>query len=527
MALIVDTSKLTPANIKLFSRGQQLWLYCGLDGCVTAEIKEEVAELETPNSQWIYAFDMAVRVPAMAMSLTGLRVDMLERHRLLHSTTPGAPLSDQGLFAQRDTLWRRLQMLADAVWDRGLNPSSPAELCTFFYDIMRLERQYEKRNTGEKTPSCNRTALERLAKDYFYARPIIKHIFAIKDIDAQVRVLSSGVDSDSRIRASFNAKVTETGRWSSSKNCFGTGTNLQNISPRMRRVFIADEGCLLASLDLSQAESRFVAYRSGDEGYIAAVESGDVHTYAAMLTWPELEWDRTGSPEAARHNRTIADMPFYRWFSRRDMTKRGGHASNYKGSPFQVARHLKVEKRVIEEFQERYFAACPGLLRWHDWVAFMLQTQGFLTTPFGRRRTFFGRLNDKETIKEAIAYEPQSTIVDLLDVGLLRIWHHMRGQLQFLQQGHDSLLLGLPLEDAERLLPEIRRHLMVPLPITDISGKERTMTIPSDMKVGPNWGDLHKPGSKGFYDAMEKHNARMLQLAAAPLQTLLALPVGS
>lgn len=372
--------------------------------------------------------------------------------------------------------------------------------------------------------------MEKLAKNYFYARPIIKHIFAIKDLDGQIRVLQSGVDPDGRMRASFNAKVTETGRWSSSKNPYGTGTNFQNINQRLRRVFIADEDGILLCPDLSQAESRVVAYESGDEAYIKACESGDLHTTTAMMAWPELNWDKGTSPEHLAYNKKLAEQPFYRWFSRRDLSKKAGHASNYMGKPYTISRNVGVEVKVIEEFQERYYGAFAGIPEWHKAIIHELQTTGMLVTALGRVRLFFSRLNDKETFKEGIAYKPQSTVVDTLDIGLLRIWHYMVKQgkpVRLLQQGHDSLLINIPYrgmsaEEVYSLMDEVQQHLRVPVPI-----KGRTMVISTEMKCGPSWGKLFTLSKKQqLLEAMEEHHRRMDQLANAPMQTFLSLPAG-
>ena len=54
-----------------------------------------------------------------------------------------------------------------------------------------------------------------------------------------------------------------------------------------------------------------------------------------------------------------------------------------------------------------------------------LQATGNLITPFGRRRQFWGRLDDEHYARKAIAYLPQSTIGDLLNKGLYRVWSEL------------------------------------------------------------------------------------------------------
>ena len=53
--------------------------------------------------------------------------------------------------------------------------------------------------------------------------------------------VSRDTDADNRFRTSLNLHVTETTRLSSTKSHFGTGTNLQNITPKARPLFCGSE----------------------------------------------------------------------------------------------------------------------------------------------------------------------------------------------------------------------------------------------------------------------------------------------
>src|SRR6185312_5176356 len=197
------------------------------------------------------------------------------------------------------------------------------------------------------------------------------------------------LDPDGRMRCSYNVVGTENGRWSSSKNAFGRGTNLQNVTPPMRRMFCADDGYRFVSTDLEQAESRLVAglvwATTGDDTYWRACLSGDLHTTVARMTWPELGW--TDDPKA---NRKVADTPSRELpkFSYRDISKRLGHGSNYRGSPFGIAQAVGVPPNIVEDFQRRYFNAFPAIPHWHEWCKRQLVDHQFLDTPLGRRRWF-------------------------------------------------------------------------------------------------------------------------------------------
>ena len=474
----VDTSAPIPQDP--FTQYQ---VYNGLDCCLTHEIHEVLSEF--PDNV-IYSFERAMQAPALEMMLRGIRVDLVAR---------GAAV--QHLQHQVDRVQDILTTFAQTVWDRPLNESSPKQLQEFFYGTMGLPPQttYVK---GKRVVSTNRDCLEKL-QAYFHPRPIIACILKLRDLKKQIDFLTKQVDPDNRIRTSYNIAGTETGRWSSSTNAHGTGTNLQNFPDKLRRVFVADEGRKLAYLDLEQAESRAVGIKLyelfGDSRYIDACEGGDLHTAVARMVWPGLDW--TGD---SKLDRKIADRLFYRDMSYRDMSKRGGHASNYYGQPHTVAKHLKVETHIIRAFQEAYLPAF-GIPAWHRWVASQLQLEGKLTTFLGRERHFFGRANDDTTLREAIAYEPQSVVGDLLNLALWRVWRHsysdpilLRSKVRILAQLHDAILIDY-IDNPEwehELLARVSAYMRTEIPVRD-----RVFVIPNDAASGWNWGKYNDDPTKG------------------------------
>lgn len=450
-------------------------VYNALDCCITTEVQRELKLLSTPALETSYRRTAALQAPAMSLSLRGMLVDEC------------ALLTEkEKLEAQEAYLQNILDRYAHAVWDRPLNPRSTTQLPEFFYNVMQLPKQY-KFDKGVRKVSTDRTALENLS-NYFYARPIIAVILAMRDARKKLGVLRTPLDPDGRWRAAFNICGTETWRWSSSSNAFGTGANLQNITGSLRSIFIADPGWKLAYVDLEQAESRKVAYLSRDERYIEACESGDLHTTVCKLVWPTaLPW--TGNDGA---DKALADgTKFYRDYSYRDLAKRGGHGTNYYGKAATIAKHLKITETIAQRFQDAYFEAFPGIRRWHHEVAKELQTTGQLTTPFGRTRTFFGRLNDDATLREGIAFVPQSSIGDVLNEGLRKVWERFDlgigpsgepDRIRMLAQIHDAFLFMYREEDEADIIPAVLKEMSVPV---EIHG--RVMTIPSEAQIGWNW----------------------------------------
>ena len=467
MATLVQTGDLTPVTISRMAISSVNQIYNALDCCLTFEIAEVLQSL-CNEDPLIYRFERALQAPVLEMMQRGFKIDPLER-----ST---AAAEERATIATLNTI---LQRYAMAVWDKPLNPRSTQQLQAFFYGRMRLPEQWTA-NKGKRTLSMNRESLEKL-NNYFLAMPIVACILAIRDHAKRLQLFETEIDADGRYRTSFNIAGTETGRFSSSKSQTGTGGNAQNISPGQRRIFEADPGYRLYGIDLEQAESREVGWKCGllfgEWAYYDAALAGDLHTTAAKLVWPKLPWTGDG-----KKDKDIAEQPFYRHFTYRDMAKRGGHGSNYFGQPFSMARFLHVPKKVMEDFQRAYFDAFPGIPKWHRWVAGEIQTNMRLTTNFGRTRYFFGRTNDDSTLREAIAFEPQSCTADRTNLVLWRIWKHMP-QVQLLTQEHDAIYFQAREElDPELVSAEALAHFEIDF--SHPSG--RRLIVPGECKVGWN-----------------------------------------
>lgn len=484
---IVETQRLVPGAA--LPASDNLQIYCGLDSCVTLEVFEELQRTfgEPPE---IYQFELALQAPYLEMMQRGFAVDLLEREK-----------ECEGLRRRIAALQATLDEFAGAIWPRldakglGLNPASPKQLQEFFYGELGLPEVWISQK-GQRKLSTNREALEKLDQ-YLYARPFVSCILAIRDLAKQLDTLSDEVDGDGRFRTSYNIAGTETGRPSSSTNAFGTGGNAQNIAPGLRHVFLADSGWKLAVVDLEQVEARDVGFICGclfdDWSYLDACELGDLHTNNAKRIWPELAW--TGSPA---RDRLLANNIFYRDFSYRDMSKRGSHLSNYMGTAWTAARTLKVPQQIMEDFQSRYIkgasAAFPVIPRWWQWAAQELQTTHQLVTPFGRRRHFFGRPGDDTTLREAIAFLPQSTTADRTNLGLWRLWKKLP-EVEVLAQTYDSVTFQVHEGPAfDRTVAEALELMKVEL----VSPNGRKYVVPGEAKIGWNWGNASEKNPEGL-----------------------------
>jgi DNA polymerase-1 len=465
--------KINTKNLDIASLGarHRLWVYNALDAAITYEVHEATEPLLDDVSRKTYSFSKSLQAPVLAMMRKGFLVDEDRRQEMLKK-----------LEGEIAFLLTRLDRIAREIWGRGLNPNSPKAVGEFFYDAMRLPEQLKlDKKSGERKRTTDSDALEKLA-GYFEASLIVQHILDARSLRKLASMLRTEVRGG-RMYGSFNIAGTETGRLSSSSDAFNTGTNLQNQTERLRIIYRADPGKKMASFDCKTGESFVVGVICKllglGERYFNACCGGDLHTSTCKLVWPNLPW--TGDK---KKDRKIADQLFYRHFSYRDMAKKGGHGSNYYGQPPQMAKHLKIETDVVSRFQKKYFEAYPELPAWHQTVAERLQTEGQITTLMGRRRWFFGRLRSDDTLREAIAHEPQSIQGDFTNTWM-KLVHWEVPECELLQQGHDALVVQFDEADEDLV---VRKVVECAKQVSFGREGEFMFSIPVEASVGWNWG---------------------------------------
>lgn len=459
---IIRTDETNPKTLSPWEREQ---IYNGLDVCVTAEVLDVLLPQLDNHTAATYAFSKSLQGPLLEMRLRGVRIDNARKGEVIDE-----------YFDKIERLEAQLErIVGEGLGLYEFNWRSNRDLHTLFYDLLAIP---PIRRGGRAT--VNRDALEKL-ESYFTASMIVKHLLLMRDLQKKIAMLKTEIDPDGRMRTSYNIAGTTTGRLSSSFSEFGTGTNLQNIEESLRSVFIADPGMKMAYIDAQQGESYCVGAIEWnlfqDGRYLDACESGDLHTTVAKLIWPALPW--TGELET---DKALAEEPFYRHYSRRFMCKKIGHGTNYAGKPRTLAGQAKVELHLVEEFQPKYFRAFPGHLRWHAAVERQLREFGYLVTLTGRKRWFFGRRNDDATLREAIAYDPQGSLADILNRGMLSVWTERDCIL--LLQIHDAILVQYPEGEEDRVIPKVLSQLHYPVGLE----QGRELVIPYGVSVGWNWG---------------------------------------
>lgn len=428
------------------------WTYNCID-CVSTfecamEIHKELGEFGTRD--FYYQYSHPLTFPLMSMQRVGMLIDQEKRAGI-----------DENLNSDLVQLQSRL----DKTVGHELNVASPKQMKAFLYEELKLPVQRKKQKI-----TCDDEALTLLAG--LYPNPVFTLIQDIRKIRKLLSTyIRAPLSPDGRIRCSYVITGTETGRLSSRKSIYGSGTNLQNI-PRgelVRGLFIADPGKLLVNADLSQAEARVVAYVSGETRLQALFENPKVEVYK-----------RLAGIFFRKHDSLITS-------SERQQIKQVVHAANYMVGSRRLSKLLGCTESRAGEFLNQYYAMFPCIKLWHRELESILGNTRILRTPLGRKRMFFGRW-DQNLIREAVAYIPQSTVGDILNYGIVKAYPNLPPDWYFVLQNHDAIMAQVPEETPPEYIWRFFKHYFE-LPI-EIGIK--SIKIPMDIKTGKNWGQMHE-----------------------------------
>lgn len=458
---------------------KMFWRYNALDVSVTREIKDvQAVEIKQFGVQQVLEHELSLVEPIMAAVKRGIRIDLGVRSRI-HSAV--------------QTEIDNLQKFLDHSTGESVNVKSPQQVTKLLYETLKLPAQ-KSRKTGNITG--DKDAIGRLAATH--SHPVLHSILKIRERrDIIERYLNAPIDSDGRIRCSFDITGTRSGRLSSRASIYGSGTNLQNIPARkkigeqIKQMFLADPGKALILRDYSQAEVWVVAGYAESDRLFELLEdpTRDIHKENASRIFGKSIGD-------------ITDAERY-------LAKRAIHSSNYGVGGDNLATKvnedyevtgIRITARQGNDLIQKYFMLFPEIkgTYWKE-IENELRYSRTLNTPLGRKRTFFGRWDDK-LLREAYSYPPQSCIGDLCAAAWVRCYHTIevgRPDLdaQVLLNVHDSLMMQAPLEHVEEV-----NSLMAESMKYELEVKGRKFLIPTDSKVGANWGKAYDSNPDGLRD---------------------------
>jgi DNA polymerase I-like protein with 3'-5' exonuclease and polymerase domains/uracil-DNA glycosylase len=447
----------------------QLWNYNAEDVSRTDEIGKTLEDITkqvglTEQNQFL----QDLFEPVLFMMLRGVRIDLERKDRLLkefrvHTAT--------------------LKEEIDFICSHPLNPNSPQQLQTFFYNdlgIRPVTTKVKEADGSRRTRlTVNDEALEKIKEREPLVRSLIERIQIYRSAKTiTANVLVKDIAEDGRARCSYRIDGTKTFRFSAKEDAFGFGFQLMNISegedkeakpmarglPNLRDMFIPDEDCEFIEGDLEGADARVVAWEANDPWLKALFREGiDIHEE----TGRELKLSRP-------------------------LSKRARHAGHYgvtaEGLANRIGRTVHEADLLLRKIFEMSPAIGPVTRKgsWHWKIAQVCaegnRTQiGILENIFGFRYPVL----ERGFYTHGLAWVPQSTIAILTNKILLNVWRQLRQEVQLMLQVHDSLLMQARIEQVDEVLPKITAASQIVLPYPD-----DPLIIPFSLKRSKlSWGE--------------------------------------
>lgn len=391
-----------------------------------------------------------------SMEWEGARIDVNELHKLSEQLT-----------TRLNTLEEEAYNLAG----QRFNISSPAQVGTILFDVLKIDEKAKKTKSG--TYSTSEEILEKLRNNHPIVDIILKTRALKKLLATYINALPEIVNKTTgKIHTTFNQTVTATGRISS------TNPNLQNIPIRtddgreIRRAFIADPGNIILSADYSQIELRLLADLSNDPDMISAFLSGrDFHATTAAKIY--------GIPVDE-----VTD-------DQRRKAKTANFGIVYGISAFGLSERLNIPRAEAKQLIDGYYASFPGIREYINKAIENAREKGYVETVMGRRR-YLPDINSRNSIvrgyaeRNAVNAPLQGSAADIIKRAMINIYNAMndRGfKSKMIIQVHDELIFNVEsdeLADLQQLVVKLMREAF-------------TGAVPLEVSagVGQNWLEAH------------------------------------
>lgn len=382
---------------------------------------------------------------------------------LLQSSVRGIPVNltaHRQLIEKYEAKKTAIETEIQAIAGHPVNTNSPKQLKELISRACGI-------SLTDKEP-MNETTLRRVRQKSGDER--IQKVIDLKRIK---KILSSylrfTVDHDIRVRYSFQLTGSRDERILMSQSATGSGIATYDAYalPDIRRLFIAENGYLLAFPGYRHAEIYIVAMLADEEQLLAMLASHtdeDIYTQiAAFVLYQKAVEEIT--PQERSIARRVIDAAHYgmQWKSLQSML--------WQDDLYVPAKEVK---RILQAYHNKF----PKIASvFHARIARELRNTRSLLNPLGRRRTFYGKF-DHHLMEKGYAYIPQSTVSDMVKEALVKI------SLRFpvLGQQDDSLCVLVPEgDDREEQLTWIAQCLERPIALNG-----RLFQIPIEMRCGFN-----------------------------------------
>lgn len=452
---------------RLFRRGRddekQYFTYNGKDCCVTFETADCLIAEARESGQLDYYYQVIQPM-----------IQILYR---MHAN--GVLVSEKELESVKRELKRkicisRIKLIKSLGFE--VNPRSPLDMEQCL-SALRIPERDIKRSPKTGKVSTDEDYLQRIYAKF--GRPELMELLSLrKSLYLQSGFTSLSCDPFGRFHAIFKFGP-KSGRLASSGD--DKGPQLQNITPWMRRIFVAPPGRKLVELDLEQADTRCLAYGAPEFMLMQLFESEDSDIHAQVCS------------EVFGIDRKLIDK-HGKYKDQRHLSKIIGHGTNYGMGPRKLVSEARekgvfIKESAAREFQNNYLARFYGIHPYHEDVKQKIRSSRVLYDLNGRRHVFMGYIDDT-LFREAFSRMPQGTVAGYMKRAMIALqWEFDNGLWRrpplMLIQVHDSLVSECDDRDVLTVAALMHKCFTIVL-----NAHGRTFSLPMEISAGQKWGEL-------------------------------------
>lgn len=455
------------------------WTYNAKDSWRTLRIAIEQLRTMPAYAKKNYAETFKLIYPALYCGFEGLKMDNTVRLQVKAE-------AEAKLLAAK-------QRLCIMFADPNFNPGSWQQVETYIYKVFGAK----KPNIGKSKSCTDEKNLTAVGSQHPLLAKLTTEILTYRENQKAIGTYFTFPQLNGRLLYSLDPFGTESGRMACRASSMWVGTQVQNIPNYAKSMLVADPGYVLCEIDNKQSEARCTAYLAKEYNLSDALEDAEFDFYKRLGT-------------------LFFDIPYAEVsdFFRNKVLKKIVHGTNYMMGAdtfienvgnevlFEAASKLgitlveipvknnpthKTLKQFAKDLLEVYHKPFPRIRAWYKEVYAEILSTGMLISPSGITRKFFGNIaKDHKMLRSGVAHLPQNLSVVVLNKGFWKIYKHLvlpsQGKFRLKAQVHDSVLSQFP--EAEKEYWVKRKQELMDNPI-DVYG--RTLRIPTDAAVGPNW----------------------------------------
>lgn len=481
----------------------ELYRYNADDCAVTAALPSKLHPIIKARKQGhLLAREHLLQDIGVQMQRNGLRVDMSRAREVER--------------AYEEKQEEATEVLRAATSDPDFNPNSHAQVARLLFDKWGLAPRAYSEKTGE--PSTDDETLRDMLINYDLddeQRAAIKAErrarYYTKLLGTNVRPLrpvSQGgiVLPDGRVHPSYH-RLPSSGRYSS-----GDPMNAQNVTEKLRELFIPADGCAFVAADADQLELRLIAEEARATRLIGIFrDSRDPHNETMEAAYGDGIWKLEGAPTdrnskgsgVFKKTRATTKNTRYAWQYGAGVERVWTQVTSAEDDDGELI-YAHVTKDSVRELCEKLAEMDPEIPAW--WEATMARWRRALyleDSIWHRRRDFKGKHERSDLVNHPIQaggfHIVAEGMIDLL-YGVQQ-WFATRRLpsrgpwprassfgARLITQTHDSLLFEAPEGAAQDFAHEVTKAMTRARGA--IRGVQGLVIYTAEAKIGHHWGEV-------------------------------------